>query len=313
MSHENSLESRILRAAASTAITDLPDFPDDKSDLPSDYEYNPDEEEEVEEVEEMTETDLLHYLDQQTNPLTVAQRLFYHELNTLTAQKHEHDWKLKCLTNKSMEELYAHGWTQLDTLLDLDCVKCARQEADTMLENGAFIPASQVKDNEEDPYRDVNARDDAIVWLDPENKTTNPPYLQKVLDFIHGPLHQDLASMVRLNGKTEYQLAYYHPGNARYEKHRDALPTDNPDDTSQRRITAIVYLNPGFTPTDGGQLQLFGAAHDINLVDGGAGLDAADRVIHPLLGRIVIFLSGVVDHAVLPSKKDRFALTAWMR
>lgn len=132
-----------------------------------------------------------------------------------------------------------------------------------------------------------------------------------MLDFFNGPLHDDLASMVRLNGKTEYQLAYYHPANARYEKHRDALPTDNPDDTSQRRITAIMYLNPGFSSSDGGELKLFGASHDT--ADGGGGLDAADHVIPPLLGRVVIFLSGVIDHAVLPAKKERFALTAWMR
>ncbi|CAO3588167.1 unnamed protein product [Absidia cylindrospora] len=202
--------------------------------------------------------------------------------------------------------LYAHGWTQLDTLLDLDCVKGARKEADTMLANGTFTPASQVKSNVDDPYRDVNARDDAIIWLDPEDKT-NSPYLQKVLDFFNGPLHDDLASMIRLNGKTEYQLAYYHPDNAQYEKHRDALPTDNAQDTSQRRITAILYLNPGFTGGDGGELKLFGNENAQGY------LDSADRVIHPLLGRVVIFLSGVMDHAVLPAKKERFALTAWMR
>lgn len=39
-----------------------------------------------------------------------------------------------------------------------------RHEAGAMVANGSFIPASQVKTNDEDPYRDVNARDDAIVW-----------------------------------------------------------------------------------------------------------------------------------------------------
>ncbi|KAI8096900.1 uncharacterized protein BX664DRAFT_311799 [Halteromyces radiatus] len=303
--NEDGLESRILRAA--TTNTELPDFPDDQSDLPSDFEYVPDEEEEVEEVEEMTETELLQYLDQQDNPLMVAQRLFYHELNTLNAQKHEHDWKLKCLTTKAIEDLYAHGWTQMDTLLDLEVVKGLRREADTMLSNGEFTAASEIKSNEEDPYRDTNARDDMIKWVDPENNNINPPYLQKVLDFISGSLHDDLASMIRLHGKTEYQLAYYHPKDAQYEKHRDALPTDNPDDTSQRRVTVILYLNPGFCGGDGGELKIFGNENAQGC------LDSADREIHPLLGRVVIFLSGVVDHAVLPAKKERFALTAWMR
>ena len=33
--------------------------------------------------------------------------------------------------------------------------------------------------------------------------------------------------------------------------------------------------------------------------------------IAPLAGRLVLFLSGAVDHAVLPSFAERTALTAW--
>jgi hypothetical protein len=33
--------------------------------------------------------------------------------------------------------------------------------------------------------------------------------------------------------------------------------------------------------------------------------------IAPLSGRLVVFLSGAIDHAVLPSHKPRVALTAW--
>lgn len=142
--------------------------------------------------------------------------------------------------------------------------------------------------------------------LDAGNQDTLPN-LKKILQFFSGPLHHDLAQMIRLNGKTEYQLAYYHPKNARYERHRDAFPTDDPEDTHQRRVTAILYLNPGWTAGDGGELKIFGRAES----DGTT--DAADRTIPPLLGRLVLFLSGAVDHAVLPANKERFALTAWMR
>lgn len=34
-------------------------------------------------------------------------------------------------------------------------------------------------------------------------------------------------------------------------------------------------------------------------------------MIQPISGRIVIFLSGVVDHQVLESKNDRIAFTCW--
>ncbi|KAI9018650.1 hypothetical protein CLU79DRAFT_759723 [Phycomyces nitens] len=303
----DSLESRILRAAAANH-SDLPDFPDDKSDLPSDYEYDPnaDEEEEVEEVEEIDENDLLEYLDQQEHPLTIAQRLFYNELNSAESQKHSSSWNLQCLEPKTVEELYSQGWTTVDGLIDLDTLKGARKEAEDMLAKGAFChPCNPENDETFDPYRDENARDDTIVWLNPAKKDeTN---ISKILEFFEGPLHHDIAEMIRLNGKTEYQLAHYHPREAHYERHRDAFPVDDPSDTHQRRVTAIVYLNPGWSHGDGGELKLFGQLEKHGL------RESADRVVQPVLGRIVLFLSGVVDHAVMNATKDRFALTAWLR
>lgn len=119
-----SLEERILRMAA-TDNSDLPEFPDDKSDLPSDFEYNPEDYEDQEEevVEEISETELLKYLDQQENPLTVVQRLFYNELNTTKSQKQSDSWKLNCLTPKALEELYSSGWTEVENIIDLSVLK----------------------------------------------------------------------------------------------------------------------------------------------------------------------------------------------
>lgn len=148
--------------------------------------------------------------------------------------------------------------------------------------------------------------DMTLFRLDPKGE--NSQHLQQVLDFFSGPLHHDLSKMIRLKGRTEYQLAVYNPNmGARYERHRDAFPTDDPEDTHQRRVTAILYLNPGWTPGHGGELKIYGHSN------GNGMTDAADRTVDPLLGRLVIFLSGVVDHAVLPANQQRFALTAWMR
>lgn len=119
-----SLEERILRMAA-TDNSDLPDFPDDKSDLPSDFEYNPEDYEDQEEeiVEEISENELLKYLDQQEHALSVVQRLFYHELNTTESQKHSDSWDLTCLTPKTVEELYSKGWTEIENIIDLKILK----------------------------------------------------------------------------------------------------------------------------------------------------------------------------------------------
>lgn len=127
------------------------------------------------------------------------------------------------------------------------------------------------------------------------------------MEFLQGPFHHDISSMIRLNGRTEFQLAYYHPNGAHYERHRDALPTDDPEDTDQRRVTAVLYLNPGWTSGDGGELKIYGRLDKHGMPVG------ADRLVKPQLGKILLFLSGVIDHEVMASKKPRYALTSWMR
>lgn len=40
---------------------------------------------------------------------------------------------------------------------------------------------------------------------------------------------------------------------------------------------------------------------------------AAAVDVAPIAGRLVIFLSGAIEHAVLPNFSDRVALTFWMQ
>lgn len=149
--------------------------------------------------------------------------------------------------------------------------------------------------------------------MDPENNVKSkgfidaPPQLKKLLDFMQESLHRDLAQMIRLKGQTEYQLSYFHEKGARYERHRDSLPTDDSEDTSQRRVSVVFHLNPGWDTTDGGEIRIFSEKDDQGLPEG------ADRIIKPLLGRVLIFMSGAIDYEVLPTKKPTFSLTAWMK
>lgn len=149
--------------------------------------------------------------------------------------------------------------------------------------------------------------------LDPKNENNalgtvdTPPYLSRIIDFISGPLYHDLSKMIRLQGRTEYQLAYYHSDGARYERHRDAFPTDDPSDVNQRRVTVVLYLNPGWIAGDGGEVKILSRTDDHGLPEG------ADRIVKPQLGKILLFLSGVIDYEVLPTCKSRYALTTWLR
>ena len=114
-------------------------------------------------------------------------------------------------------------------------------------------------------------------------------------------LQSDLSSIIHLKGHTEFQLAVYKGDGARYERHRDAFPIDDANDEEQRRVTAVLYLtdHAGFDGNNGG-LKVYRPL-------------GSEKVIDTYSGRLVLFLSGVVDHEVLPTFQSRAAISAWMR
>lgn len=91
--------------------------------------------------------------------------------------------------------------------------------------------------------------------------------------------------------RCELQLAHYPATGAGYQRHRDAFPGDD-----NRRITAIVYLNPSWQPEHGGELTVF--------VD-------PPLTLEPRLDTFVVFRSELIEHEVRPSLAERFAITAW--
>ncbi len=91
--------------------------------------------------------------------------------------------------------------------------------------------------------------------------------------------------------RCELQLAHYPATGAGYQRHRDAFPGDD-----NRRITAIVYLNPSWQPEHGGELTVF--------VD-------PPLTLEPRLDTFVVFRSELIEHEVRPSRAERFAITAW--
>lgn len=70
--------------------------------------------------------------------------------------------------------------------------------------------------------------------------------------------------------------------------------------TRRRYITCIVYLNPDWKPGDGGCLRMFDRC----------GMDSVD--IEPRGGRLVLFSSVHMMHAVMPAQSKRLACSAWL-
>lgn len=134
---------------------------------------------------------------------------------------------------------------------------------------------------------DETVRSDELAWLTKDE--TRGALALAVTHFER--LMQALNEAAWLGLRTfDLQLARYGPG-AHYARHRDAFPGQD-----NRRITAIVYLNPGWVAAHGGQLRL----HVEPPVE-----------LAPTLDRLVVFRSEVVEHEVLQARTDRWALTAW--
>lgn len=99
-------------------------------------------------------------------------------------------------------------------------------------------------------------------------------------------------------GLFDYECHYAHyPKGAFYKKHLDAFQGN-----SNRRLSSILYLNPAWQPTDGGELVIY-AADDSKILE----------TVLPTFGKMVIFLSEEFPHEVLPAKCSRFSLTGWFR
>lgn len=92
----------------------------------------------------------------------------------------------------------------------------------------------------------------------------------------------------------ESHFSHYAPG-AFYKKHVDAFKGE-----SNRVLSMVLYLNPGWLPDDGGELELY--------------LSDDDKIrITPSYGTLVSFLSEELPHEVLSTKRDRYSIAGWFR
>lgn len=94
----------------------------------------------------------------------------------------------------------------------------------------------------------------------------------------------------------ESHFSIYEPGDF-YRRHVDAFRGE-----SNRVLSIVVYLNQGWEPGQGGELQLFNPETNAELVS-----------IVPAYGTIVLFLSEEFPHEVLPTQRERFAVAGWYR
>lgn len=134
-------------------------------------------------------------------------------------------------------------------------------------------------------------RTDEICWITGESDAGNQwlNWASGLQAFLNRKLFLGLFSF-------ESHFAHYAEGQY-YKRHVDAFKGE-----ANRVLSVVVYLNPGWTSHDGGELVLYKDDHDVDGIK-----------VLPLLGTIVTFLSEEFPHEVLPAKRDRHSIAGWFR
>lgn len=141
------------------------------------------------------------------------------------------------------------------------------------------------------PMQNSFVRRDAIHWIQEEQAASEQwlNWAKRLRLYLNRRLYLGLFSF-------ESHFSIYRPGDF-YRKHVDAFRGE-----SNRVLSVVVYLNKGWEPGQGGELQLFNPATQAELV----------KVV-PSYGSIVLFLSEEFPHEVLPTQRDRYAVAGWFR
>ncbi|AWL11374.1 hypothetical protein HMF8227_00879 [Saliniradius amylolyticus] len=142
-----------------------------------------------------------------------------------------------------------------------------------------------------DEHRNQFVRKDNIRWLTP--KRTHQQQFLSLMDSLKSALNRRL-----FMGLFDYEchFAHYPPG-AFYKKHLDAFKG-----RTNRVLSTVCYLNPGWRREEQGQLVIYDPDTDQTLLK-----------VTPLFGQMVIFLSEQFPHEVLPAQRDRYSIAGWFR
>ncbi|KAK9867188.1 hypothetical protein WJX84_004710 [Apatococcus fuscideae] len=204
--------------------------------------------EQDEQIVEISEAELIQELDRQELPLQVCSRLFIPGSHP----------PLRRLTWEQADSLHAQGVLILDGFISRDLATRLHNDTQMLRRQGRLQVASRpiMSSGPSQASIDRSARGDAISWLHPGRHPATIASFPLLMSAFQ-ELQDDLQQILQLRRRTaEYQLACYPPNGAQYVKHRDALPDDGAD-LMQRKVTGIVYGNPGWSEADGGMLRLW--------------------------------------------------------
>lgn len=185
------------------------------------------------------------------------------------------------------------GWVLIPDFLEESVAGELCTESRAAWDEGEFRRASLGRGKDLVIREDV--RTDHVMWLrDGDITACQQRYLDK-LEELRMALNRSLyLGLMDFEG----HFAVY-PEGGFYKPH-----IDRHRETSNRIVTVILYLNPGWQPGDGGELRIWTQPGD---------REGELVIVEPRMGTLVCFLAGDHWHEVLPAKKTRVSITGWFR
>jgi SM-20-related protein len=180
------------------------------------------------------------------------------------------------------------GWAVEAAFLPGTAIAALRTEAQRRDAAGAFHRAGVGRGASRVERSDI--RGDRILWLDQHSRWPAEVPLWEALASLRAALNE--AFFLGLDS-FEGHYALYPPG-AFYRRHRDRFVDDD-----ARVISCVLYLNEDWSAQDGGALRMH--------------LDDGERDILPAGGTLACFVAEQFEHEVLPSARERLAVTGWFR
>ncbi|TCV02750.1 SM-20-related protein [Paracandidimonas soli] len=196
------------------------------------------------------------------------------------------------IPDRLLEDLEHDGWTMSDDIIPAGLAHRLLSEGRQRWQQGQFHAATIGRTSTQ--QHNAAIRGDTICWIDEPSPYPDSAEFLQCAALLRQTLNRHFFLGLR---HLECHFARYEPG-AGYARH-----IDQHKNTGFRKISMVLYLNQDWQPGDGGELCIYDPDEP----------DREVRRIIPKMGRIALFRSDTIPHAVLPSGKTRWSLTGWFR
>lgn len=196
------------------------------------------------------------------------------------------------ISDRLLNDLEHHGWSTSDDLIPVGLAHRLLAEGRQRWRQGQFHEATIGRSTSQ--QHNPAIRGDNICWIRERMPHTASADFLAWADLLRQTLNQYFFLGLR---RQECHFARYAPG-AGYAQH-----IDQHKNTGFRKLSLVLYLNPDWQPGHGGELCIYDPANPNTEI----------QRIAPLMGRLALFRSDTVLHAVLPCQTTRWSLTGWFR